>query len=180
MSRSHSGNFRGHPPFRGITRPEGISSTNSFAARPKQSSNRYYYDNIRFGNQTLQVFPNSNISFEALPHVSLSKEEKCLLDNLWIAYGSEPKDRRYFIACLNALSQHFNQTHNRFKFYVVLKGKYTCFFHTWIEVIEAIQGFNDPLYNGFNDYQQALTVARMHLRMNFYISDSLKHYTGPQ
>ena len=57
MSRSHSGNFRGHPPLRGITRQEGISSTNSFAARPIQSSNRYYYDNIRFGNQTLQVFP---------------------------------------------------------------------------------------------------------------------------
>ena len=24
MSRSHSGNFRGHPPLRGITRPEGF------------------------------------------------------------------------------------------------------------------------------------------------------------
>ena len=32
---------------------------------------------------------------------------------------------------------------------------------------------------GFNDYQQALTVARMHLGMNFYILDSLKHYTEP-
>ncbi|KAL4573758.1 hypothetical protein LXL04_020575 [Taraxacum kok-saghyz] len=68
----------------------------------------------------------------------------------------------------HTISEYFNQTHNRLKFYVVLKGKKTGFFHTWIEVIEAIQGFNDPLYKGFNDYQQALTVARMHLGMNFY------------
>lgn len=39
---------------------------------------------IRFGNQELTVFPNSNISFKTLQHISLSKEQKCILDNLWI------------------------------------------------------------------------------------------------
>ena len=44
-------------------------------------------------------------------------------------------------------------------FYVVLKGRKTGFFHTWIEVVEAIQGFTDTLYKLFNDYQQASTIT---------------------
>ena len=52
------------------------------AARIKSSQNSYIPESMQFGNFSLQVFPNSNISFKTLSDLCITKEQKCLLDNL--------------------------------------------------------------------------------------------------
>ncbi|KAL2486491.1 Uncharacterized protein Adt_31247 [Abeliophyllum distichum] len=167
------------PPLRlGI--PPGNTYASSAIMQTSSSQNRtIYQDRIRFGNQELVAFPSSNISFKPLAHVSLSKEEKCLLDNLWISYNKNPKDQKYFHACMNALPEHFSQNKNKFKFYVVIKGKTLGVFHKWLEVLESINKFKDPLFKSFTNFQEALDSARQHLGLKFYISPSLKNYQDP-
>ena len=92
-------------------------------ARLKVSQTSFTPDHLQFGTITLQVFPNSNISFKTLPDLVLTKEHQCLLDNLWSACNRQPQDKKYYLACLNALSNYFHSTRNQFKFYVVTKGK---------------------------------------------------------
>lgn len=99
-------------------------------------------DKLRFGNIELICFPNSNISFKTLPHISTTKAEKCILDNLWISYNKNPKDQNYFLACLNAFSEHFSQDHKKFKCYVVLQGRLPVVYHTWLEVSDCIKKFS--------------------------------------
>ncbi|KAL2461330.1 Uncharacterized protein Adt_44751 [Abeliophyllum distichum] len=165
------------PPLRpGI--PPGNTYASSALLQTSSNQNRLIsQDRIRFGNQ--ELIASSNISFKPLAHVSLSKEEKCLLDNLWISYNKNPKEQKYFLACMNALSEHFSQNKNKFKFYVVIKGKTLGIFHTWLEVLESINNFKDPLFKGFTNFQEALDSARQHIGLNFYISPSLKNYQDP-
>ncbi|XP_022849308.1 uncharacterized protein LOC111371506 [Olea europaea var. sylvestris] len=80
---------------------------------------------------------------------------------------------------MNALSEHFSQNKQRFKFYVVVKGKNPGIFHSWIEVLDCIKNFPDPLYKGFTNFQEALDAARQHIGINFYLSHSLKNYSDP-
>ncbi|KAL2527059.1 Uncharacterized protein Adt_12113 [Abeliophyllum distichum] len=80
---------------------------------------------------------------------------------------------------MNALSEHFNQNKNKFKFYVVIKDKNLGVFHTWLEVLESINNFKDPLYKGFTNIQDALDSAMQYIGLNFYVSPSLKNYQDP-
>ena len=64
-----------------------------------------------FGKNSLKVYLRSNITFNLLPHLELDKEQKCIIDNLWISFNqifnnqtNKNLDRKYFIACLNCLS----------------------------------------------------------------------------
>ena len=52
---------------------------------PPVQQQAFRLEMLQFGIVSLQVFPNSNISFKILPDLQISKEQKCLLDNLWIA-----------------------------------------------------------------------------------------------
>lgn len=133
------------------------------------------YDKLRFGNVELLCFPNSNISFKTLSHISVSKSEKCILDNLWISYNKNPKDQKYFLACLNALSEHFSQDHKKFKCYVVFQGRLPGVYHTWIEVSDCIKNFPNPLYKGFYSVSETLEECRKHLGINYFIAPSLKN-----
>ena len=57
----------------------------------------YYQERLRFGNNELIVFLScSNVSFRTQNHISLSKEERCLVDNLWVVFDRDPKDVKYF------------------------------------------------------------------------------------
>ena len=53
-------------------------------ARPRYNQNSFTLETIQFGNINLQVYPNSNISFKILADLCINKEQKCLLDNLWM------------------------------------------------------------------------------------------------
>ena len=35
-----------------------------------------------FKNNSLKVYPRSNITFNLLPHLELDEEQKCIIDNL--------------------------------------------------------------------------------------------------
>lgn len=129
---------------------------------------------IRFGNQELTVFPNSNISFKTLQHISLSKEQKCIFDNLWIFYYRNPKDQKHFLAVLNSLLEYFNSKRTTFKFYVFFNGKIRSVFHTWLEVLDSINNFPDPKYKGFNSISEAFDAGRSQIGLNCCISPSLK------
>jgi len=131
-------------------------------------------DRIYFGKHSLICYPNSNLSFRQLPECVLDKPQKCLADNLWMAYNK--KDNKYFIASLNALCQYFTDKsrENKFKYYVVIHGKTNGIFQTWIEVVESINGVKTPLFKGFNDFNEALDYARGILGPNYYISPALR------
>lgn len=133
------------------------------------------HDKLRFGNIELLCFPNSNISFKTLSHISVTKAEKCILHNLWISYNKNPKDQKYFLACLNALSEHFSQDHKQFKCYVVLNGRLPGIYHTWLEVSDCIKNFPNPLYKGFYSISEALEECRKFIGPNYFIAPSLKN-----
>ena len=82
-----------------------------------------------FGKNSLKTFPKSNITFNLLPHLELDEEQKCIIDNLWISFNqifnnqvNKRLDRKYFITCLNCLSEYLNKKNNgniNFSFYVI-------------------------------------------------------------
>ena len=92
------------------------------------------------GKNYLKVYPRSNITFNLLTHLELDEEQKCIIDNLWISLSqifnnqiNKSLDRKYFITCLNYLSEYFNKKNNgnvNFSFYVFYQGYKTCIFKT--------------------------------------------------
>ena len=76
---------------------------------------------FNYGKHSLKAYPKSNITFNLLPHVKLEEEHKCIIDNLWISFNqvfnnqinknldNKNLDRKYFITCLNSLSEYFHK-----------------------------------------------------------------------
>ena len=69
---------------------------------------------LTFGKNSLKVYPRMNITFNLLPHIGLDEEHKCIIDNLRISFSqifnnqtNKNLDRKYFITCLNCLSEYF-------------------------------------------------------------------------
>lgn len=131
-------------------------------------------ERMYFGKHNLICYPKSNLSFRELPECVVDRPQKCLVDNLWMAYNK--KDNKYFIASLNALCQYFTDKgrENKFKYYVVIHGRTNGVFQTWIEVLDSINGVKSPLFKGFNDFTEALDYARGILGPNYYISPALR------
>ena len=100
-----------------------------------------------FGKNSLKVYPRSNITFNLLPHIGLDEEQKCIIDNLWISFSqvfnhqtNKNLDRKYFITCLNCLSEYFHKKNNsnvNFSYYVIYQGHKTGIFTTWEEVLKG-------------------------------------------
>ena len=136
-------------------------------------------ERIHFGRQNLIYYPESNFSFKTRPEARVDRNQKCLLDNLWISYNKTPRDVSYFLAVMNALAQYFTEKNltNKFKFYVIIQGRTPGIYQTWIQVIDAIKGFKDPLYKGFNNFHEALDYARGNLGPNFYVVPELQNQT---
>ena len=156
-----------------------VSSTYKTEAGKQTSTSRQTHtpERLTFGNQSLIVFPNSNIFFRLFDGKSVSKEQTCLLDNLWIAHNK--KDTKYFIAVMNSLVHVFDTNKTHFKFYVVFKGRLTGVFSTWLEVLDSIQGEQQPRFKGFHNIAEAHSAARSLIGLNYYISPSLRNYTEP-
>ena len=57
-------------------------------AKSRINQTSFTPDSLHFGKETLEVFPNSNISFKTLSALVITREQNCLLDNLWIASKS--------------------------------------------------------------------------------------------
>ena len=131
-------------------------------------------ERLQFGQQNLIAYEPSNLTFRHLSNCQLDKQQKCLIDNIWIAHNK--KDTKYVIAVLNALGYYFpnKNKENRFKYYVVILGKTNGVFQTWIEVLDSIKKFQKPLFKGFNDFTEALDYARGILGPNYYISPALR------
>ena len=49
-------------------------------------SNKNQENILTFGKNFLKLYPRSNITFNLLPHIGLDKEQKCIIDNLWISF----------------------------------------------------------------------------------------------
>ena len=94
-----------------------------------------------FEKNYLKAYPKSNITFNLLPHLELDEEQKCIIDNLLISFNhifktqtNKSLDRKYFITCLNCLSEYLNKKDNgnvNFIFYVIYQGHKTNIFKTW-------------------------------------------------
>ncbi|XP_022841503.1 ras-related protein RABC1-like [Olea europaea var. sylvestris] len=153
----------------------GLPTIGSSSSSFPQTNLAQTHDKLRFGNVELLCFPNSNISFKTLSHISVTKSEKCILDNLWISYNKNPKDQKYFLACLNALSEHFSQDHKKFKCYIVLQGRLPEIYHTWLEVSDCIKNFPNLLYKGFYSISEALEKCRKFLGINYFVAPFLKN-----
>ena len=136
-------------------------------------------ENLQFGNVSLQVFPNSNITFKILSDLCITKEQQCLLDNFWSSFNRQPQDKKYHLACLNALSQYFHASRNQFKFYTVISGNLLGVFATWNEVIDSIKNVPKPMFKGFGLVSEAIDYARKYLGDHFYLSPSLRQLQFP-
>ena len=78
---------------------------------PTFSSSKNQEKVFTFGKNSLTAYPKSNITFNLLPHLELDKEQKCIIDYLWISFNhifnnqtNKSLDIKYFITCLNYLS----------------------------------------------------------------------------
>lgn len=142
--------------------------------KPQSLVEQSSMERINFGKHNLIFFPPSNMSFRILPECVIDRSQRCLIDNLWIAYNK--KDTKYFIAATNALCQYFTDKNQekRFKYYVVIHGKTNGIFQTWLEVLDSIKDLEKPLFKGFNNFTEALDYARGILGPNYYISPALR------
>ncbi|KAG5605581.1 hypothetical protein H5410_027073 [Solanum commersonii] len=136
---------------------------------------------LYFGKQNLIFYPPSNLSFRVKPETKIDKPQRCLIDNLWIAYNKIPRDNSYFISVVNSLSHYFidKNEDKKFRFYVVVQGRLLGVFQPWIEVIDSIKDFPTPLFKGFNDFNEELDYARGILGPNYFISPALRQTTRP-
>ena len=64
-------------------------------------------ERIYFGKQNLIFYPPSNLSFRVKPETKIDRPQRCLIDNLWIAYNKIPRDNSYFVSVVNSLSHYF-------------------------------------------------------------------------
>ena len=122
-------------------------------------SNKDQEKEFTFGKNSLKVYPRSNITFNLLRHLELDEEHKCIIDNLWISFNqvfnnqtNKSLDRKYFITCLNCLSEYFNKRNNgnfNFSFYVICQGHKTSIFKRWEEVLPYISNHLRPFFKRF-------------------------------
>ena len=99
---------------------------------PSYSSNTSQEKVFTFGKNSLKAYPKSNITFNILPHLELDEEHKCIIDSLWNSFNHifsnqiyKNLDRKYFITCLNSLSEYLHKRNNgsaNFNFYVIYQG----------------------------------------------------------
>jgi len=129
-------------------------------------------ERLYFGKQNLIFYSPSNLSFRVKPETKIDKPQRCLIDNMWIAYNKIPRDNSYFISVVNSLRHYFTDKNGdkKFRFYVVVQGRLSGVFQTWIEVIDSVKDFATPLFKGFNDFNEALDYARGTLGPNYFIS----------
>ena len=115
-----------------------------------------------------------------------SKEKKCIIDNLWISFSqifnnqtNKSLDRKYFITCLNYLSEYFkkkNKGNVNFSFYVIYQGHKTCILNTWEEVIPYISNHPRPFFKGFYNITQTLDQCKTNLGSNYFVSPLVKQF----
>ncbi|KAG5614523.1 hypothetical protein H5410_014347 [Solanum commersonii] len=136
-------------------------------------------ERLYFGKHNLIFYPPSNLSFRVKPETKIDKPQRCLIDNLWIAYNKIPRDNSYFISLVNSLSHYFTDKNEdkNFKLYVVVQERLPGGFQTWIEVIDSIKDFPTPLFKEFNELNEALDYARGTLGPNYFISPALRQTT---
>ena len=108
---------------------------------------------LTFGKNSLMVYPKSNITFNLLPHIGLDKEHKCIIFSQIFNHQTNTNlDRKYFITCLNCLSEYFHKKNNsnvNFSYYVIYQGHKTCIFKIWEEVLPYISNHPRPFFKGF-------------------------------
>ena len=139
-------------------------------------SNKDQENVLTFGKNSLKVYPISNITFNLLPHIGL--------DNLWISFSqnfnhqtNKNLDRKYFITCLNCLSEYFHKKNNynvNFSYYVIYQGQKTCIFKIWEEVLHYISNNPRPFFKGFYNLTLALDQCKTNLGSNYFISPLVK------
>ena len=141
---------------------------------------------LTFRKNSLKVYLRSNITFNLLPHIELDEEQKCIIDNLWISFSqifnnqtNKSLDRKYFITCLNCLSEYFHKKNNCnviFCFYVIYQGHKTSIFKTWEEVLNYISNHPRPFFKGFYNLTHALEQCKTNLRSNYFVSPLVKQF----
>ena len=137
---------------------------------PTLSSSKNQEMVFTFEKNYLKTYPKSNITFNLLPHLELDEEQKCIIDNLWISFNhifktqtNKSLDRKYFITCLNCLSEYLNKKDNgnvNFIFYVIYQGHKTNIFKTWEEVLPYISNHPRPFFKCFYNLTQALDQCK--------------------
>ena len=112
-----------------------------------------------FRKNSLKAYPKSNITLNLLPHLELDEEQKCIIDNLWISFSQIVNNeankslyRKYFITCLNCLSEYLNKKNNgsiNFNFYVIYQVHKKNIFKTWEEVLPYISNHPRLFFKSF-------------------------------
>ena len=146
--------------------PYGASSS-----KPTQNTQ------ITFGNYALSICFDETKKFIPIIGMSLTKEQHCLLDNLW-HIQTFPQASTFKVQVLNALSFYFQQFQTqrnpeqnlkKFSHYIIFRGTKVGIFHNWTIVLKHIQ-CPSPYFKGFPSFQEAMDTAREHFGLtNFYI-----------
>lgn len=107
-----------------------------------------------------QFLAETNLTFR---HKYLLFKQQRLSDNLWIAKISHEK-----LQTLHALAFYFNQLHtqvdiNNFSFYLVIHSWQPGIYTYWPHVLQQIENFSNPIFQGFHSYQDVVTEATKYL-----------------
>ncbi|KAK2997460.1 hypothetical protein RJ639_025966 [Escallonia herrerae] len=129
--------------------------------------------------EDIENYSGSPHEFNTLDKISLSSQQKIILDNLWVAH--KKNDRKHIIACLNDLAKMFSKSNpdKQILIYVILDGKINGIFSSWAEVAFNTKGHKNAKFKKYPSFKEALRDANMYLVKPFHISPKLHHHIKP-
>lgn len=117
-------------------------------------------------------FSDTPDTFNLLEGIRIKKEEKILVDNIWVA--AKRQNLAHTIASLNGLSTYLNQIEQKGTgYYVVYQGDRPGIYTSWEEVHKMISG--KPIcQQKFKTLEQAIAQAQKHIGPDYFIDPAIK------
>jgi hypothetical protein len=149
-----------------------------------------------FGTENkLRIFPTNSYKFKPKDHIVLDEMQECILDNFWYQYNNKREEKSYMLSILNSLAEYFNMMNDKIPsskeievpevqpLYILFDGKepgiYTIF-------EKIIQEKTRAKYTGgvswkkYTNIEEALSLARKMIGINYYIEPEAKEYINKQ
>lgn len=89
----------------------------------------------------------------------ITDRQRSIIDNLWRAWCAQ--DKQWLYSVIKGMTIYFrtsDELKRNYQFYLVIKARENCegIYTKFTEVLEAIQGVEQPQYKGYNSYEAAL------------------------
>jgi hypothetical protein len=162
----------------------------------KRGMNFNGMETFSFGAENkLRIFPPNTYKFKPKDHIVLDDMQECILDNLWYQYNNKRDEKGYFLSILNSLSEYFNMINGKIPssenieipevkpLYILYDGKTPGIYTTFEKIIEAKEAAKytgGASWKKYTNIEEALSLARTMIGINYYIEPEAKEYINKQ